>query len=400
MDMQEFRKIIKNYGFIENFGDASDGFVRMGSPQDARIDELDICDEVEYFNGAGYSQFPNGDKVSKETAKFIRFRTNRNESGDTIFCWLEKKAQSKKSQFKIYWGVESDFKKRVQYYNSFKIGRMYFDKEEDGLSFLEEINKVAIPEPWCYASKTSKINYPILKSYLENILEKLSKEKNATERATLVYNEDGEKVAFNTNLLDRFFHEVVIIAKNVTICGETYLYKPYKARDPKYELRKLNFKQDEPLAPQFFEDISEVLFHTEWDISRDYGHYQHIIEERKERLNMGDNIDVGQVSRKLDNAIKYAVSLAKRNYKFIVPMYRPQTNQIQFLMPIYLNEEYAKRPDFALVLQTEKDIKMYTPKTILPLDAAYQNARLIAKPDDAWLNPGNIVPDGSNDEAM
>lgn len=33
---------------------------------------------------------------------------------------------------------------------------------------------------------------------------------------------------------------------------------------------------------------------------------------------------------------------------------------------------------------------MYEPETILPLDAAYQNARLIAKPEESWLNPDEI----------
>ena len=79
--------------------------------------------------------------------------------------------------------------------------------------------------------------------------------------------------------------------------------------------------------------------------------------------------------------------MAQRNYKFIVPMYRPQEDKIQLLMPIYLKGTYSKRPDFALVLTPDSKHKVYSPETILPLDAAYQNARLIAKPDEAWLNP-------------
>ena len=34
-----------------------------------------------------------------------------------------------------------------------------------------------------------------------------------------------------------------------------------------------------------------------------------------------------------------------------------------------------------------KKTKTYMPETILSLDAAYQNARLIAKPDELWMNP-------------
>lgn len=49
------------------------------------------------------------------------------------------------------------------------------------------------------------------------------------------------------------------------------------------------------------------------------------------------------------------------------------------------------KPDFALILTPDKENEYYTPETILPLDAVYQNARLIAKPDDTWLNPDTIL---------
>ena len=98
-----------------------------------------------------------------------------------------------------------------------------------------------------------------------------------------------------------------------------------------------------------------------------------------------------ELGRKLDDAITFAVAIAQRNYKFIVPMYRPQTGKIQLLMPIYLKGTYSSKPDFALILTPDKENEYYIPETILPLDAVYHNARLIAKPDDTWLNPDTIL---------
>lgn len=141
----------------------------------------------------------------------------------------------------------------------------------------------------------------------------------------------------------------------------------------------------------FFDDINDVIFQTEWEIDKDFDTFTHIIQERAERFPdeyKGQETDV--LARKLDDAIDFAVALAQRNYKFIVPMYRPQTNSIQLLMPIYLNGAYSKHPDFALILTPDKSTEMYLPETILPLDAVYQNARLIAKPDESWLNPETI----------
>jgi hypothetical protein len=83
-----------------------------------------------------------------------------------------------------------------------------------------------------------------------------------------------------------------------------------------------------------------------------------------------------------------AISMAKRNFKYIAPMYRPQKDCIQMLMPIYLSGSYREAPDFALVLTPDNGI--YIPETILPIDGAYQNARLIAMPDEAWLRPDTI----------
>ena len=94
----------------------------------------------------------------------------------------------------------------------------------------------------------------------------------------------------------------------------------------------------------------------------------------------------------LEKAIELAKRMAKRNFKYIAPMYRPQKNGIQLLMPIYLNGSYKQAPDFALVLTPEDGI--YLPETILPIEGAYQNARLIAMPDEAWLKPETIFNGG------
>ncbi|MBV5330614.1 MAG: DUF3825 domain-containing protein, partial [Chlorobium sp.] len=67
---------------------------------------------------------------------------------------------------------------------------------------------------------------------------------------------------------------------------------------------------------------------------------------------------------------------------------RPNDNKIQFLMPLYLEGKFNEAPDLALVLDFVEDL--YVPETVLPLDAAYQNARLIAKPDNQWLDPKRI----------
>ena len=61
-------------------------------------------------------------------------------------------------------------------------------------------------------------------------------------------------------------------------------------------------------------------------------------------------------------------------------------------MPIYLETQYNRQADFALVLNDDRigDTHYYTPETVLELSWAYNNARVICKPDDTWLSPSQI----------
>lgn len=83
------------------------------------------------------------------------------------------------------------------------------------------------------------------------------------------------------------------------------------------------------------------------------------------------------------------MKIAKRNYNYAVPQYRPKTKnrngKIQFLLPIYLDNDFEKEADFALVLNPDKHF--YTPETILELSWAYRSARVLCKLDESWLRP-------------
>jgi len=69
------------------------------------------------------------------------------------------------------------------------------------------------------------------------------------------------------------------------------------------------------------------------------------------------------------------------NYKLAVPQYF--NGKIQLLIPLYFSKE--EKPDLTLVL-TKMD-GYYQAHTCLTMEMAYNNARLIAKPDSSWLVP-------------
>lgn len=360
----------------------------IGTTQIVSLEDLNqMTSNVEYYNGGGYTKYPNGDAVMENTAKYLRFETDyKTSEGEIIYGCFSKSGVGFRG---VDWLSEKQFKSMIKRNNSFNIGCMYFENFEDGLSFLEDIAINTIPETWKYKNKPSSINHPILKSYLENVLERLKRESQE-DSEKIIYSEDKRYVMFNTNLLDKYFHDVIVYGEVELEDGDLNIKNPSRSKNQS-ALRKLGFGKKMPKQPVFFDDINDVIFQMEWEIDKDFDTFTHIIQERVERFpEEYKEQETDVLARKLDDAIDFAVALAQRNYKFIVPMYRPQTNSIQLLMPIYLNGAYSKHPDFALILTPDKDTEMYLPETILPLDAVYQNARLIAKPDELWLNPETI----------
>ena len=73
--------------------------------------------------------------------------------------------------------------------------------------------------------------------------------------------------------------------------------------------------------------------------------------------------------------------MLEANYKIAVPQY--YNNQLQLLVPLCLQTPGI--PDLALTCSKTEDKSKYMGHTCLTLEMAYNNARLIAKPDTNWL---------------
>jgi hypothetical protein len=91
---------------------------------------------------------------------------------------------------------------------------------------------------------------------------------------------------------------------------------------------------------------------------------------------MAENIILGSIQ-----TLKEKV---KRNYKIAIPHW--YENKIQLLLPLVLTNE-ENIAELAFVVDKDKHRNIYRGKTILTMDMAYIDARLITKPDDDWLTP-------------
>lgn len=395
----------RNDAFLKELHRAIEG-TEVELPSFQEIRRIADVAEIIYLNFSGYPQDREGNPVSELTAQYLTFNTGyKNLDGEDIYGWFEKKENgfvgvnwNTLSEIRAYASVQKFLLK------SFKMGKFYFKDLDDCNAFLDDLANKTIDEDWNYKKKPSRISAPILRSYIQTLFSKLEKEREAGEPDKIIKNRDGSHIIFNTNLLDRFFNDEYIIAevKKIDDTQEVYINPVRVSKDSGSELIKYGFSRNvAPKPPKFFENVNEVIFHPEYYIEKSYDSLTHIIEQRIDRFpeeQKGKTSD--NLANKLYNAIDYALAIAQRNYKYIVPIYYPRFDTISFIMPIFLERSYKKRPDFALVLQNippvlDGDGKVveegyYVARTILDLEDGYQDARVIAKPDESWLNPGEI----------
>ena len=395
----------RNDAFLKELHHAIEG-TEVELPSFQEIRRIADVAEIIYLNFSGYPQDREGNPVSELTAQYLTFNTGyKNLDGEDIYGWFEKKENgfvgvnwNTLSEIRAYASVQKFLLK------SFKMGKFYFKDLDDCNAFLNDLANKTIDEDWNYKKKPSRISAPILRSYIQTLFSKLEKEREAGEPDKIIKSRDGSHIIFNTNLLDRFFNDEYIIAevKKIDDTQEVYINPVRVSKDSGSELIKYGFSRNvAPKPPKFFENVNEVIFHPEYYIEKSYDSLTHIIEQRIDRFpeeQKGKPSD--NLANKLYNAIDYALAIAQRNYKYIVPIYYPRFDTISFIMPIFLERSYKKRPDFALVLQNippvlDGDGKVvedgyYVARTILDLEDGYQDARVIAKPDESWLNPGEI----------
>jgi hypothetical protein len=116
-----------------------------------------------------------------------------------------------------------------------------------------------------------------------------------------------------------------------------------------------------------------------------------------------DNRCMRAIKRRLEDGKWLAEKRIRWNFKTAIPQYYPRFNLMSLLLPLALiNDEVV---DIALVV-TKNPSGSYQGRTILPLDWAYMNARLVCRPDSDWLVPQRVQswqePDADvgNEEAV
>ena len=235
------------------------------------------------------------------------------------------------------------------------------EKKEKAMDFFDDVNwddyteslaYMTIPENW---SNDTYPNTGILINYLAHTVEKLKSEKKIVET------KDYE--LFNTGLFTGYYEP--IYAYTVNPKSVSFLTK--------YDLGDMGI-QEYPVRTNYSSDPSLLVFNPLCKINVDYGS---VFEQQlpKEILERNDIINT------LNGSINIMKKRVYANYNLAIPQY--YNGEIQLLLPLCLRSD--DKPDLALVVT--KVGNTYQGHTCISLDTAYNNARLIAKLDNTWLNP-------------
>lgn len=236
-------------------------------------------------------------------------------------------------------------------------------------------------EKWSFADYN---DFSILRNYIAHTFEKLWEERElatADSKQEYIYIDDKQS-CFNTGLFDKTWQPVLFFCE----------------LNPREGFQKWQFISfhnsftvkytDIPTAaaaklrrPSYFNDPSALIFDVRLQI---IPQWDHILYDTENYLRIPENIrNMGRefCQNLITGAIDSVRKRIEANFKTIVPQW--YKGKIQLLAPLYLTN--TEKPDLALVLSLSDDKTQYFGHTCLTMEMAYNNARLIARPDSYWL---------------
>ncbi|MBQ1935291.1 MAG: DUF3825 domain-containing protein, partial [Clostridia bacterium] len=284
--------------------------------------------------------------------------------------------------------------------------------------FLSTLADKALPEKWSFKDAAEE-DYTILRQYIKFTFYHLHLEDK------VMVSGDNMLAAFNTGLVHRHYEDIYACFVPNTYSSPKWLFKGFCIAGER-GLGKQLVDAFEPLpeAASYFTVKDDLLLDTDREI---YADYWHIIIDNMDRLPMDFLQDelrvseeastlveellkaaphqkaalydqlrdlVGASSRlynrlknRVSDAIDFAVKRVRWNFKTALPCFYPQGNAMSLMLPLALMED--DRVDVALVVERTKS-GSYQGQTILTLQAAYIDARLICRPDSEWLSTNDI----------
>ncbi|MBS0027659.1 DUF3825 domain-containing protein [Chitinophaga sp. 22321] len=260
-----------------------------------------------------------------------------------------------------------------------------FSDWDTAISDLATVHAQREDGSWDYINKKTG-KYPVLESYITYTFLRLQKENKIKYASRIENGKELKFACFNTGLATSKQEDVFAYFEHKDNSpnyrqNEGYLKQPvwiFKAFDRESN-RIMNHFAEKPELTNYFQNAAELIYESSKRLIPDY---EHILDDREKRFSKEfRELSKPQQVERVKSAIESALTRIKRNYKTAIPQF--YGDSIQLLLPLCITT--AEMADVALVVAKEGEV--YRANTVLPLDWAYNNARLLAKPDREWLNP-------------
>lgn len=301
---------------------------------------------------------------------------------------------------------------------------------------LKQLAKKALEEPWFYG-ETDPGNLPILRKYFLMTFDRLQTEDSShkndptwEQKMKVVDNTNNtfriqqygkyiypQKILlFNTGLVDKLYEPIFAVFtsnEHPITPWKFYNFVSGSGNDSAHMFLAKLYGDKFPQHAKYYDSTRELVYDIDKQICS--YHWAHIVDrcdrlpiefledncpnELKASRDSNGDINFELLSKKIksnnrvylciqnriNDAIEHSLKRVEWNFKTAIPIYYPGGKSISLLLPLSL---VGDNIDAALVL--ENDSSVYIAHTILTLDMAYANARLITRPDSDWLIPSTI----------
>ncbi len=225
---------------------------------------------------------------------------------------------------------------------------------------------------------------PKLRNYLQYTFLRLKDLEQQTPGTFFVESPDHNWACFNSGLQDRHSADLFCVFERYNginpDASSDWVYRGTEtARSPVF---RLHFGLTLPKLASYSSDSQDYVFNTEYRLDTDI--FEHMFDRAKERSGFPPDATDESVRNYLRGAIENLIPKIRRNYKTAIPVFYVGEERMQLLLPFHS----SNGTDISCFLVERDDANgCYSIKTILDMDQAYFNARLITRPDREWLNP-------------
>jgi hypothetical protein len=257
-------------------------------------------------------------------------------------------------------------------------------------TWLDDLAGLAQPENW---DDEGFGRQPILLNYLRHTFRRQLEQDKWREIESTT---GARSSALNTGLLSRHFEPIYgVFEPNRNTERQPWVLTEWASpASPRLK----GFDLDELAPAVYFTDPGEAVFDPRLPVVSN--NLDHIVDDNVDRfpVELQENryVRYGMLER----AIRVAGAKAKANWRIAAPQYywpkgRSETGRLQLLLPLaMINENHVdlalvvdRDPPFSAQAAVDHAEGYYRAHTVLPVEWAYRNARLITRPESYWLDP-------------